>query len=87
MKFLRLSSTAAVLTIAFAGPAMAADVNTYRPGQVYAASPMPNADVLLFANAHMRRLLTLRLALQHPKRLARRRRDHKRNRPQRQRRK
>ena len=45
MKFLRLSSTAAVLTIAFAGPAMAADVNTYRPGQVYAASPMPNADV------------------------------------------
>ena len=43
MKFLRL--TVPALTIAFAGSAMAADFNTYRPGQVYAASPMPNADV------------------------------------------
>lgn len=43
MKTLRLIVPA--LTLAFAGSAMAADVNTYRPGQVYAAAPMPSADV------------------------------------------
>lgn len=34
-----------VLTLAMASPVMAADVNTYRPGQPYAVSQMPSADV------------------------------------------
>ncbi len=43
MKTLRLLIPA--LALAVASPVMAADVNTYRPGKVYAASPMPSADV------------------------------------------